>query len=104
MGDPMTADLFTLLDRDWQTWQRRPAAHIALTRWRSTEPAMADVESVDEMLSVFEDRDACDDHDELLLALLSIARVDADAHRAVLRIVRSGLVALAMRARRWMDW
>lgn len=100
----MAADLFTLLDRDWQNWQRRSAASNALTRWQGSEPALARVGSVDELLTLFEDRAACDEHDRLLLALLSVARIDADAHRAVLHILRSGLVALATRASRWSEW
>jgi hypothetical protein len=98
------ADLFTLLDNDWRQWQRRRDASKALERWRSASPALNRMESVDELLAVFEDRDACDAHDELLLALLSVARVDADAHRAILQIARAGLVGLAKRARAWWDW
>ncbi len=100
----MTADLFSLLDRDWLDWQRRPIASNALVRWHAAAPALARVGSIDELLAVFEDRNACDEHDALLVALMSLATVDADAQRAVLHILRSGLVALAVRARKWLEW
>jgi hypothetical protein len=100
----MTTDLFTLLDRDWQSWSCRPDARQALVRWQASDVRLRGVCSVDELLAVFEDRAERDEHDELLFALIGLARVDADARRSVLRILRSGLVALAVRARRWSDW
>ena len=100
----MDADLFTLLDDDWRMWRQRPTTVHALARWQAAEPALRRVDSLDELLAVFEDRADLDTRDELLLALLSVARSDRDAHRAVLQIIRAGLVALAMRARPWWGW
>ncbi|HVT78717.1 MAG TPA: hypothetical protein VHD87_16880 [Acidimicrobiales bacterium] len=97
-------DLFTLLDRDWQTWSRRPAAQHAMARWHNAAPNLRSFTSVDELMAVFEDRSARDEHDDVLLALLAAARSDADARRAVVQILRAGLVALAVRARKWSDW
>lgn len=100
----MPADLFSLLDDDWRMWRRRPATVDALARWQTAEPALKQIDSLDELLAVFEDRTVLDTRDELLLALLSVARTDADAHRAVLQIIRAGLVALAKRATPWWGW
>ncbi len=100
----MTADLFTLLDRDWQDWQRRPIASNAFARWSTAAPRLACVGSFDELFGVFEDRRAYDEHDTLLLALMSLTAVDGDAQRAVLQVLRAGLVALAVRARNWLEW
>jgi hypothetical protein len=100
----MTTDLFTLLDDDWRIWRQRRASIHALARWQTAEPSLKQVESFGELLDVFEDRGNRDTHDELLFALLSLARTDADAGRAVLQIVRAGMIPLAKRARFWWGW
>jgi hypothetical protein len=98
------ADLFTLLEDDWRLWRLHRDVDGALTRWQQESPPLRVVESVDDLLAVFEDRAARDAHDELLLALLSAAQVDADAHRTLLRVLRAGLIALAARAHAWWEW
>jgi hypothetical protein len=100
----MATDLFRLLDDDWRVWRRRPATVGALARWQAAEPALRQIGSLDELLGAFEDRTIRDTHDELLLALLSVARADADATRIVLQIIQGGLVTLTARARPWWGW
>lgn len=100
----MGKDLFTLLDNDWETWLRRADTADVLHRWRATAPVLKRGGSLDELLAVFENRADLDRRDELLVALLGLARTDRDAHRTVLHIVRPGLIALATRAKPWWGW
>jgi hypothetical protein len=100
----MEADLFSLLDGDWHAWRSRPAAARALVRWQAAEPALREVNTLVELLSVFENRTILDTRDEMLLALIALAPSDGDAHRAVLQLLRPGLLALATRATSWWGW
>ena len=100
----MEADLYSLLDSDWAAWRRRPSAARALARWQASEPAIRQVSTLDELMAVFENRTILDTRDEMLLALIALAPGDCDAHRAVLQIVRPGLIALTGRATPWWGW
>jgi hypothetical protein len=100
----MEADLFSLLDCDWHAWRGRPAAIRALVRWQAAEPALRRVSTFDELLGVFENRTMLDTRDDFLLALIALAPRDVDAHRAVLQVLRPGLVARATRATPWWGW
>lgn len=100
----MAADLFSLLDSDWRSWRRRPSASRALARWQAAEPALHQVNTIDELLGVFENRNVMDTRDELLRALIEVAPCDPDAHRTVLNLLRPGLIALATRATPWWGW
>lgn len=100
----MGQDLFALLDNDWDTWLRRSSAADAMARWQAAAPMLKRVDSLGELMAVFENRAILDVRDEVLLALLGLARTDPDAHRAVLHTLRPGLVALTTRARPWWGW
>jgi hypothetical protein len=100
----MDADLYSLLDGDWAAWRRRTSANRALARWQASEPSIRQVSTLDELMSVFENRSILDTRDEVLLALIALAPGDCDAHRAVLQILRPGLIALTGRAATWWGW
>src|SRR3954471_14655208 len=55
-------------------------------------------------MSIFENRSSRDTPEKVLLALIALAPGDCDAHRAVLQIVRPGLIALTKRATSWWGW
>jgi hypothetical protein len=100
----MEADLYSLLDSDWAAWRRRTSATRALARWQAFEPALRQVSTLQELMAVFENRTILDTRDEMLLALIALAPGDCDAHRAVLQILRPGLIALTTRAMSWWGW
>ncbi len=100
----MEADLFTLLDNDWHEWRRRRGANRALGCWQTIEPVLGQVDTIDQLLAVFEDRGVLDTRDELLRALVTVAQRDQDAHRVVLKVLRPGLISLATRAAPWWGW
>ena len=101
----MRPDVFTALDREWDRWCRPPVAAKAFSRWAATEPAIAGVPGFDALVAIFERPGAASHQarDEAMLALLRLARNDADAYRTLLHVMRAGLVSLKARARRWWD-
>lgn len=101
----MRPDVFTALDREWGRWCRPPATATAFSRWAAAEPAVGDVRCFDALVAMFERPGAASHQvrDEVMLALLRLARHDADAYRTLLHVLRAGLVNLRSRARRWWD-
>lgn len=89
------ADLFAAHDSDWARFAKSPEASAALGRWSDRHPALAAFDTVDTLLAAVADRRFPDTQDDLLLALLTEARDDLIARRAVLRAVTPGLVRLA---------
>jgi hypothetical protein len=75
-----------------------------MARWQEAEPRVRQVDTLDDLLAVFEDRQLHDERDELLLALIRLAASDLDAHRTVVHILRAGLIGLAGRAAPWWGW
>lgn len=96
-------DLFDTLDREWERWRSSPATATAFSRWAAAEPAVAAADGLEGLLVLF-DRPAPGSHqrrDEVLLALVRLARSDADAHRLLLHVLRAGLLSLSTRAHAW---
>lgn len=102
----MGGDLFAELDREWERWCGQPVAAAAFARWSAPEPGIAAAGGLEELLRLF-DRPGAGSHqarDAAMLGLIRLAPVDADAHRALLHVLRAGLMSLTARASRWWGW
>lgn len=87
----MPYPVFAALDRDWRTFATSPQVAAALTRWERSEPALAGLKGVDDVLACR--RDPCQGP-AVLGALVVRAATDEVAARVVLQAMLPGLVRL----------
>jgi len=91
----MPYPVFTALDREWETFAAGPAAAAALVRWRRAEPALADFDSVDDIVACRFDPAR---GPAALRALVARAATDEIAARVFLQAMLPGLVRLTIRS------
>lgn len=89
-----TTSLFNDLLGDWERYRRSPTARSAVRRWRAAEPALAAFTTPEALVEALRDPVDLDRRDERTLALLRLARNDADARRVLLQALWPGLVHL----------
>lgn len=85
--------IFTVLDQEWRHFSASGQASVALARWRKVEPALATLDTVDDVLSLRRDPQRAN---EVLGMLVSRSGRDRVAARVVLQALMPGLVRLAV--------
>ena len=85
--------IFAALDQEWRQFSGSYQARAALKRWRTVEPALAGLDTVEDVLALRRDRHRADD---VLGALVSRSARDQAAARVVLQAIMPGLVRLAV--------
>lgn len=89
----MPYPVFTALDREWETFTTGAEVAAALARWRRAEPALAEFESVADILACRFDPSR---GPAALRALVVRAATDEVAARVVLQAMLPGLVRLTV--------
>lgn len=85
--------IFAALDQEWRQFSDGCEARAALQRWRRVEPALAGLDTVEDVLALRRDPHRAD---EVLGALVSRSARDQAAARVVLQALMPGLVRLAV--------
>lgn len=95
----MPTDVFTILDLDWERFERSRGALVALRRWRRDEPDLAIWPSLPTLMAALKDRHHPDRQDRLFRALLRLCGRDVTAREAVVHAITPALTRLARRYR-----
>lgn len=85
--------IFAALDQEWRQFSCSDEARAAVQRWRTVEPALAGLDTVEDVLALRRDRHRAN---EVLRALVSRSARDQAAARVVLHALMPGLVRLAV--------
>lgn len=94
MREHKPRSLFNELLIDWGRYSASPTAREAIARWTRGAGPLSGVGSPDELVATLRDPDDLDGRDERMLALLRLARDDADARRVILQALWPGLLSL----------
>lgn len=92
----MAMDVFDDLDRDWRAFARSRRATAALARW-ATDPELASVTDLDDLLRQVGPRASMAAADRILVALAHRAGDDTVAARVILQALIPGMIRLACR-------
>lgn len=93
--------IFAALDQEWRQFSDSCGARAALQRWRRVEPALAGLDTVEDVLALRRDPHRAD---EVLGALVSRSARDQAAARVVLQALMPGLVRLPSNASTHRTW